>query len=204
IRINMDGQALMESNTHLELESYQNTDASLSEQSAEIFRTLRYLSSVIDGMKTQLGTRENPARFCRDLLDCRHKMSDGLFWIDPNLGCTSDAIQVFCNFTAGGQTCINPVTTDKAAFDVGKVQMKFLHLLSVTATQTVSLHCFSDPATVAMETPRALRFRGWNGQVFEENSPRSPHVVLDDCEVSRVWVKEMSPFLAETVALGDS
>ncbi|KAL0157508.1 hypothetical protein M9458_045584, partial [Cirrhinus mrigala] len=58
----------------------------------------------------------------------------------------------------------------------------FLHLLSVTATQTVSLHCFGDPATVGAETRRALRFRGWTGQVFEENSPLSPHVLLDDCE----------------------
>lgn len=183
IRINTDVHTLMESDAHLELESYQNSDASLSQQSAEIFRTLRYLSSVIHSMKTPLGTRENPARFCRDLLDCTHTMSDGLFWIDPNLGCTSDAIQVFCNFTAGGQTCLNPVTTDKAVFDVGKVQMKFLHLLSVSATQTVSLHCFSDPATVAVEKPRALRFRGWNGQLFEENSPRGPHVIQDDCEI---------------------
>lgn len=37
----------------------------------------------------------------------------GMFWVDPNLGCTSDAIQVFCNFTAGGQTCLHPLTTDK-------------------------------------------------------------------------------------------
>ncbi len=58
-------------------QSYQNTDTSLSEQSAEIFRTLQYLSSVMDSMKTPLGTRENPARVCRDLLDCQHKMSDG-------------------------------------------------------------------------------------------------------------------------------
>uniref|UniRef100_A0A8C2CU65 Collagen type XXIV alpha 1 n=1 Tax=Cyprinus carpio TaxID=7962 RepID=A0A8C2CU65_CYPCA len=75
--------------------------------------------------------------------------------------------------------------------------MKFLHLLSITATQTVSLHCFSDPATVAMETPRALRFRGWNGQVFEENSPRSPHVVLDDCEI-RDGSWHQSRFLFQT------
>lgn len=196
IRVSMDVQALMEADAHLEHESYQNTAGSLSERSAEIFRTLQYLSGVMDGMKTPLGTRENPARFCRDLLDCRHTMSDGLFWIDPNLGCTSDAIQVFCNFTAGGQTCLNPVTVDKAVFDVGKVQMKFLHLLSITASQTVSLHCYSDPATDALETPR-LRFRGWNGQVFEETSPLSPHVVLDDCEI-RDGSWHQSRFLFQT------
>lgn len=34
----------------------------------------------------------------------------GLYWIDPNLGCSSDAVQVFCNCTSG-ETCILPNTT---------------------------------------------------------------------------------------------
>lgn len=32
----------------------------------------------------------------------------GQYWIDPNQGCTGDAIKVSCNFTAGGETCIYP------------------------------------------------------------------------------------------------
>ena len=32
----------------------------------------------------------------------------GFYWIDPNQGCTDDAILVFCNFTAEGQTCVYP------------------------------------------------------------------------------------------------
>jgi len=32
----------------------------------------------------------------------------GHYWIDPNMGCIGDAFKVYCNFTAGGETCIFP------------------------------------------------------------------------------------------------
>ena len=35
---------------------------------------------------------------------------EGLYWIDPNLGCSSDAVQVFCNCSSR-QTCVLPNTT---------------------------------------------------------------------------------------------
>ena len=39
---------------------------------------------------------------------CSH--TPGLYWIDPNLGCASDAIPAYCNFTSG-EMCITPNTT---------------------------------------------------------------------------------------------
>lgn len=50
---------------------------SLPDQNTEILKTLRYLSTVIESIKKPLGTRENPARVCKDLLDCHHKLRDG-------------------------------------------------------------------------------------------------------------------------------
>lgn len=47
------------------------------DQGGEIFKTLHYLSNLIQSIKTPLGTKENPARVCRDLMDCEKKMSDG-------------------------------------------------------------------------------------------------------------------------------
>lgn len=124
-------------------------EMNLPDQNTEVLKTLQYLSSVIESIKQPLGTKENPARVCKDLLDCQHKLNDGerlrphiedtgrqdcaviilgtcrrsdmlyillfsgWFWVDPNLGCTSDAFKVFCNFTAGGQTCLHPVAKDK-------------------------------------------------------------------------------------------
>ena len=47
------------------------------DQGGEIFKTLHYLSNLVQSIKTPLGTKENPARVCRDLLDCEQKMVDG-------------------------------------------------------------------------------------------------------------------------------
>lgn len=59
------------------LQSYQNIDMVQADQNSDIFKTLRYLSSVIESIKKPIGTRENPARFCRDMLDCQQKLADG-------------------------------------------------------------------------------------------------------------------------------
>ena len=32
----------------------------------------------------------------------------GFYWIDPNLGMVDDAVKVFCNMSAGGETCVSP------------------------------------------------------------------------------------------------
>lgn len=58
-------------------QSFQNTEMSQPDQHSEILKTLRYLSSVIESIKKPLGTRENPARVCKDLLDCQHELKDG-------------------------------------------------------------------------------------------------------------------------------
>lgn len=124
-------------------------DLPILDQGAEIFKTLHYLSNLIQSLKNPLGTRDNPARICRDLHSCEQKLNDGegcvlvsemrerkkrerergsslerliipnlavcsgTYWIDPNLGCSSDTIEVSCNFTGGGQTCLKPVTASK-------------------------------------------------------------------------------------------
>lgn len=52
----------------------------------------------------------------------------GTYWIDPNLGCAADTIEVMCNFTAGGQTCLKPVTVSKVCVEaVGLVDYLVVH-----------------------------------------------------------------------------
>lgn len=179
----MDAQGAVRSE-----QGYSYPDQLALDQGGEIFKTLHYLSNLIQSIKTPLGsTKENPARVCRDLMDCEQRMADGTYWVDPNLGCSSDTIEVSCNFTQGGQTCLKPITASKAEFAVSRVQMNFLHLLSSEGTQHITIHCLN--MTVWQEGPgrssarQAVRFRAWNGQVFEAGGQFRPEVSMDGCKV---------------------
>ena len=54
--------------------------------------------------------RHQPAQSCEHILNVNVTAPNGFYWIDPNLGCSSDAILVYCNFTSN-ETCIHPNST---------------------------------------------------------------------------------------------
>uniref|UniRef100_A0A8C1QZ86 Collagen, type XI, alpha 2 n=1 Tax=Cyprinus carpio TaxID=7962 RepID=A0A8C1QZ86_CYPCA len=142
-----------------------------SEGMEEIFSTLNSLRQEIESMRFPLGTQESPARTCQDLHLSQPDLKDGEYWIDPNQGCPRDSFKVYCNFTAGGETCLYPskavenVKTntwpkekpgswfsqfaqgskfsyvDLSGEPVGVVQLGFLRLLSVQARQNLTYHC---------------------------------------------------------------
>lgn len=66
--------------------------------------------------------------------------------------------------------------------------MNFLHLLSSEGTQHITIHCLN--LTVWQEGPgrlsarQAVRFRAWNGQVFEAGGQFRPEVSVDGCKVT--------------------
>uniref|UniRef100_A0A8C8R7Z4 Fibrillar collagen NC1 domain-containing protein n=1 Tax=Pelusios castaneus TaxID=367368 RepID=A0A8C8R7Z4_9SAUR len=142
----------------------------------EIFGSLNSLKLEIEQMKHPLGTQHNPARTCKDLQLCHPDFPDGEYWVDPNQGCSRDSFKVYCNFTAGGETCIFPdkksegarITSwpketpgswfsefkrgkllsyvDSDGNPIGVVQMTFLRLLSASANQNVTYNCYQSVA----------------------------------------------------------
>uniref|UniRef100_A0A8C3R0B7 Collagen type XI alpha 1 chain n=1 Tax=Cyanoderma ruficeps TaxID=181631 RepID=A0A8C3R0B7_9PASS len=138
----------------------------------EIFGSLNSLKQDIEHMKFPMGTQNNPARTCKDLQLCHPDFPDGEYWIDPN----QDSFKVYCNFTAGGETCIYPDKKSEGVrisswpkenpgswfseFKRGKllsyldvegnsinmVQMTFLKLLSASARQNFTYNCHQSVA----------------------------------------------------------
>uniref|UniRef100_A0A3B3WR80 Fibrillar collagen NC1 domain-containing protein n=1 Tax=Poecilia mexicana TaxID=48701 RepID=A0A3B3WR80_9TELE len=142
----------------------------------EIFGSLNSLKLEIEQMKHPLGTQNNPARTCKDLQLCHPDFPDGEYWIDPNQGCSRDSFKVYCNFTAGGESCIFPDKKSEGARltswvketagswfsefkrgkllsyvdaegnPIGVVQMTFLRLLSAAARQNMTYNCYHSVA----------------------------------------------------------
>lgn len=54
----------------------------------------------------------------RTVFECA-LFSTGEYWIDPNQGCSGDSFKVYCNFTAGGETCIYPDKKSNGVSDFG-------------------------------------------------------------------------------------
>uniref|UniRef100_A0A7N8XQQ5 Procollagen, type V, alpha 1 n=1 Tax=Mastacembelus armatus TaxID=205130 RepID=A0A7N8XQQ5_9TELE len=142
----------------------------------EIFGSLNSLKLEIEQMKHPMGTQSNPARTCKDLQLCHPDFPDGEYWIDPNQGCSRDSFKVYCNFTAGGESCIFPDKksegskmakwpkdspgtwyshykrgsllsyVDAEGNPIGVVQMTFLRLLSAAAKQNMTYNCYQSVA----------------------------------------------------------
>ncbi|CAN8179033.1 unnamed protein product, partial [Coccothraustes coccothraustes] len=117
-----------------------------SRESRDLLASLDALKSELERLRNPPGSRENPARTCRDLRLGHPRLPDGEYWIDPNQGCARDSLRVFCNFTAGGESCVFPESEEFSYRDsefrrLGRVQLGFLRLLSASARQRLALPC---------------------------------------------------------------
>uniref|UniRef100_A0A8C5RRZ2 Fibrillar collagen NC1 domain-containing protein n=1 Tax=Laticauda laticaudata TaxID=8630 RepID=A0A8C5RRZ2_LATLA len=181
-RRSVDGSQLVEE--HEEMVADGAADQPASRRVEEIYGSLESLRQEIEGMRKPLGTRDSPARTCQDLQLSQPELPDGEYWIDPNQGCSRDSFKVYCNFTAGGETCVFPSWesrevrrgpsetpprwfsqfqkghrfsyVDADSRPLGVVQLSFLRLLSTSARQNFTYRCQHSVAWHSSGSP-ALR-----------------------------------------------
>ena len=167
----------------------------------------------LEKMKKPIGTKDSPARSCKDLFFGHPQLKDGLYWIDPNLGMSDDAVKVYCRMSSGGETCINPdVHTSKMpnipwrksgdgwysnlrggfkiTYDsVGPVQMSFLRMLSLQASQNFTYTCINSVAwydNAARSYAKSLKLLGDNDDEFS-SLQNKPNVSEDGCRVCTTY-----------------
>ncbi|TWW57913.1 Collagen alpha-2(XI) chain [Takifugu flavidus] len=153
-----------------------------------------------------LGTKEDPATTCYELGLTHPQLNDGYFYIDPNQGCPCDAVQVFCNFTAGGTTCIRPLQSQirfhweqgqKTRVQwlgqqhggslleyagLGVVQLRFMRFHSHTCSQRMTISCNGSQSRVG-KTDSAQWLVHLTGDSGNEISSHFTSVSRRECEV---------------------
>lgn len=201
----MDGAALEEGGSQVEqqMEEVQTEEV----QMEEVFASLASMRTDVEGLRTPLGSFHSPARTCRELRLCHPEYPDGVYWIDPNQGCHRDAFKVFCNFTADGETCLQPhssVQTVKMAswskekpgtwfstFKKGSqfsyvdvdgnpvhvVQLGFLKLLSATARQSFTYVCQNSAGWLDGSTRSYTHALRFRGSNGDELTQRNTHYI---------------------------
>lgn len=76
-----------------------------------------------------------------DVSPCRP--GPGEYWIDPNQGCHRDSFKVFCNFTAQGETCLNPDKKfQSVSFISGPKVFRWTGLFAKCCWRKLILICF--------------------------------------------------------------
>jgi len=130
----------------------------------EIFAAMESIKQELEMMKEPMGrTKDNPGRSCNDIWLCHPDFPSGNYWIDPNGGCSADAIEVWCDMAHEGATCIKAKKSQERAkryrsesddswfgdygfkfdYNMSIPQWNFLRLLSSEARQRFTYRCES-------------------------------------------------------------
>lgn len=179
-----------------------------------IYANIYVIRKEMEYLKRPMGTKENPARSCKDLFLAHTEFQNGWYWIDPNLGVPDDAIKVYCDLASSGDTCLyadedtsqapvrewrKPGDRKEVAFSelnggfrisysgVNSVQLRFLRLLSRTAYQNFTYTCENSVAWFSEDLKDyslALQFIAANDERFTPLSYR-PSISLDQCQGGR-------------------
>lgn len=165
----------------------------------EIRTALASLDKQIHNIKSPQGTKDNPARTCKDLFLCNTEFEDGYYYIDPNQGCTADAIRVRC-IKKSNESCLEPktMTYPKKQWYTGPAksvymssfdeiieynmadlsQLTFLRLLTTTVSQKVTYLCKDSTADIKLLTSVEIELTRNSEEVKNQFN-----VISDGCAV---------------------
>lgn len=192
-----------------------------------VWASLAQIEAAIQAIKNPTGTKDMPARTCKDLALAHPEFENGMYWIDPNQGNPVDSIEVYCDIKAH-ETCViakpneafkgrwadEPVSEHTwfgeelehgfpFTYKADKVQLTFLQLLSSTAYQNVTYHCRNSVAyydKAERNYRKAVRFMASNDLELVARRPRKARysVVLDECKLSQdTWARTVFQFKTE-------
>lgn len=175
----------------------------------KIFAEIDGLQNDVSDLIKSRGTKESPARTCKDIYLEFPAMPDGWYWVDPNLGVPMDAINVYCNMTAKGETCVYPETESRLILTqfwtkdvnnpdqlfskfpggrkisyINEIQMNFLRILHNEAHQAFTYFCRNSVAWYDAKSKShdlALSLVGANGHEVQAGDFRQRDVELDGC-----------------------
>jgi len=186
----------------------------LEKKNSEFRERMEELKQTVARLEKPDGSKDNPARTCRDIKSYYPEKESGMYWLDPNRGCTSDAILVHCNFTEMDIiTCVKAKDEIKADawskkmtharkwfvedHNLGKMeyeadmsQLTYLSYLSREAFQTVTINCMNQVAWYDSETgnhDKAIHFMGTKRTEFTPIPEKRImlDIIKDDCQHKR-------------------
>jgi hypothetical protein len=170
------------------------------------------------------GTQSFPARSCCDLKEQYPDIPSGVYWIDPNGGCSADGFQVHCDYEDGScATCIDAeewtdslqptnieereyelitsVFGKKVGYNINKVQLKMLQITSRRAEQTVTVRCknlaFSDDGLKfhSMKSGSSIKPRTFTNGCSEASSAGASNYMFNTQRPRQLPVTDISLWL---------
>lgn len=171
------------------------------------YEGLNFAHEALTRVRNPVGKKSSPGRSCQDIKNRNPEFKNGFYWIDPNGGMASDAIEVYCRMEQL-ETCLKPAMEQyerqrwtesrhsgqyfmddingKKEFIYTKnlSQLKFLQLRSHSARQLVTYHCLNSQAY-------GTRFVLYDGEEIDSAEPRYKKTTRmfsqDECVRDNMW-----------------